>query len=27
VQEVHDLIMATKTIEPESIEAAREQIK
>ena len=27
VQEIHDLIMATKTIEPESVEKAKEQIK
>jgi acyl carrier protein len=27
VQEVYDLLMAHKTIEPESLEAAREQIK
>ena len=27
VQEIHDLIMATKTIEPESLEKAKEQIK
>lgn len=27
VQEVYDLLMANKTMEPESVEAAREQIK
>jgi hypothetical protein len=27
VQEVHDLLMAHKTIEPESLEKAKEQIK
>jgi acyl carrier protein len=27
VQEIHDLIMANKTIEPESIEKIKEQIK
>jgi len=27
VQEIHDLVMASKTIEPESVEKAKEQIK
>jgi hypothetical protein len=27
VQEVYDLLMANKTIEPESVEQAKEQIK